>query len=910
MKSISFDNPYWLLIAIPLVIALLVPYFISVTKDNKTKGWIASLVIHFVIIAAVALAAAGLAHTTVMTRTKVYVVADVSYSSERNLDLIDEYIQNVKDALPQNSRLGIVCFGRDYEILTSSGEAIRSVKESTVDKSATDIAAALDATSTFFSTDEIKRIVLITDGYETTGDGKAVSAVERLIANDIKLDVIYLDNNLKEGERELQLSDIEYTEATYLDRESTLKVLVESNSDEEVRLDLYRKEESGAYKKLDTTVAAVEKGLNIHTFPLPTDTAGSFEYKVELTCSADVSPHNNSFSFIQSVAEKRNVLLVTDNRTDVTVFSNMYAETANLDAYIASYSGGKPAKYVNGSFVTYLTDKTNPQNRTPVEIPYTIELLSQYDEIILSNVDIRNINNVHAFVDSIDIAVSQYGKSLITMGDLKMQNKTDEIFAKLEELLPVNYGNANADAKLYTIVLDVSRSMNDMSQLIIAKDAATKLISLLDNKDYVSLVTFSGEVRVDLLPTRLGDCREELYSMIQNAAPAQGTYIGAALKSAYDNMRLLPFEKKQIMLISDGLSFTYEREDAATIAESCKENGIVVSTVNVLSHTVPEACTRLSSIAEYGGGNYYVIDSEEKVADLIFATVADEMTESIIEGDIPVTVKSYREGIMEGFMSFPNVGGYVNTGAKLDATTVLAVDYKKNEKTTVEVPLYAYRHHGNGTIATFTSSVSAGWLNEWTFDFREQFFHNLLMSNTPDTRINYPYNLTVEHDGNIATVEISPSILNPRAKAKMTVKLPDGRVIEQNLLFDQNRYFYSFEANALGRYDVNIVYSYGDKSFEADSSFNVSYYEEYNAFVSHDPAAVHSFVRGSGAVTTDGSVNLENKKGEVDTYKYNFRIPLLILAVVLFIADIIVRKLKWAEVQTFFAKLGKRGHAK
>ena len=908
MKSISFDNPYWLLIAIPLTIAILVPYFISVSKDNKTKGWIASLVIHGVIIVAVALAAAGLSHTTVMTRTKVYVVADVSYSSERNLDKIDEYIRGVEASLPQYSRLGIVCFGRDYEILTSSGEAIRSVKESTVDKSATDIAAALDATSTFFSTDEIKRIVLITDGYETTGDGKAVSAVERLIANDIKLDVIYLDNNLKDGDHEVQISDIEYTEATYLNRESTLKVLIESNMAEEVKLDLYRKDsQGGEYKKLETAVATVDKGLNIETFILPTDISGTFEYKVEITASNDVSGYNNSFSFTQSVAEKRNILLVTDEKTDVTVLNNIYGDIADMDSYIVNYNGRGPAKYVDSSFVTTLTDKNDPTARIPVEIPYTLELLSQYDEIILSNVDIRNINNVHAFVDSIDVAVSQYGKSLITLGDLQMQNKDDEIFVKLEELLPVNYGNVNADAKLYTIVLDVSRSMNDMSQLIVAKDASIKLLSLLEDKDYVSFITFSGDVRVDLLPTRLGDCREELYKMIQNAAPAQGTYIGAALKSAYDNMHLLPFEKKQIMLISDGLSFGYETEDAVQVAEQSFDSGITVSTVNVLSQNVPVACTLLSEIAASGGGNYYVIDSEEKVADLIFATVADEITDSIVEGDIPVTVESYREGIMNGIMSFQNIGGYVNTGAKLDATTVLTVDYQKNEKTTVDVPLYAYRYHGNGTISTFTSSISDGWLNEWSMEFRTLFFSNLLLSNTPDSRINYPYNLAVEYDGNNATVEITPSILNPRAKAQMTVTLPSGREIREELLFDQNRYFYSFTADELGKYDVTIVYSYGDKSFEANSSFNISYYEEYNAFAPHDPAAIHSFVRGAGNVSTDGSVNLENKKGEVATYKYNFRIPLLILAVVLFI---VVRKLKWVEVKNFFNKLKKRGEAK
>ena len=83
MKNISFDNPYWLFLAIPLLVALLIPFFISVSKDNKNKGWIASLVIHIAIAVCLTLSAAGLVHTTVMTRTKVYVVADVSYSANK-----------------------------------------------------------------------------------------------------------------------------------------------------------------------------------------------------------------------------------------------------------------------------------------------------------------------------------------------------------------------------------------------------------------------------------------------------------------------------------------------------------------------------------------------------------------------------------------------------------------------------------------------------------------------------------------------------------------------------------------------------------------------------------------------------------------------------------------------------------
>ena len=873
MKSISFDNPYWLLIAIPLLAAVLIPYFISVSRDNKNKSWTISLVVHIVIVVSLALAAAGLVHTTVMTRTKVYVVADVSYSASRNLDQIDEYIRQIDNSLPQNSRLGIVCFGRDAKILTSSGTEIKSVKEAKVDDSGTDIAAALDYTSTLFSTGEIKRIVLITDGADTTYDGSVVAAIERLQAKNIKLDAVYVDSNLKEGEVEVQISGVNFTGATYLNHESELSILVESSVESDVILDLYVKgDEDGAeYQKINTTVLKAERGVNIATFPLPTAVSGVFNYKVELSASKDTSDHNNLYTFTQQVAGKRQVLLVSGSDNDIVTIKQLYAETADVDAY-------------------HIT-------KSRKNIPYSIEDLSRYDEIILSNVDIREINNINAFIDSVDIAVSQYGKSLITLGDLKMQNKDDPVFERLEELLPVSFGNANKDAKLYTIILDISRSMFDTSQLDIAKDAATKLISILGDDDYVAYVTLAGESRVEMTPTRLGDCRKELYEKIMSAEPCQGTFIAESLKMAHSHMKDLPFAEKQVMLISDGLTYTYEPDDAVEIARQMYDDGITVSTVNVLSGTVPQAVKLLQNVANTAGGNYYLINRAEEVAELVFATIADTLTDSVIEVRTAVNIDIFRDDVIEGIRTLPDVYGYVNSKPKLDATMVLSLDYQKNESTTVKVPLYSYREHGNGRVATFTSSLSGNWLKLWSDSVKSLFFGNVLSTNTPRERMDYPYVINFEYGGNYSSIEMLPSYLNPRAKAHIKVTSPSGEIYEEDLVFNLNRYFSTFKTPEIGRYHVEITYSYGTHSFVSNTYFDVSYYPEYNSFVAYDLGTIHSFMRGVGGIYTDGKVNLENDRSEVATYELNFRLPLLVLAVALFVFDIFIRKFKWKRKQ-------------
>ena len=890
MKNISFDNPYWLLAAIPLVIALLVPFFISVNKDNRNKGWIASLIIHLLIIACVVLGAADPTHTTVMTRTKIYVVVDVSYSMSRSFDEIDGYIQQIAENAPPNSKLGIVCFGRDSVILTSSGKEIKSVKEAKVDASGTDIAAALDFTSTIFSENELRRIILITDGCDNVS-GNTVSAIERLETLDIRLDTVYINSNLSSEDKEVQISDAEYTSATYQGHETELKLLLEASSNSDVIIDLYSKlDDQTEYQKIDTTVAVAEQGINIVKFSLPTDVSGTFDYKVEINASEDFSGENNTYTFTQTVSGMRQVLLVTEKQSDVDMLRALYSDKAEIDPYVIS--GGMK------------------------DIPCTVETLSQYDEIILSNVDIRKINNISAFVDSVDIAVSRFGKSLITLGDLSMQNKDHEVFTKLEELLPVSFGNANKDERLYTIILDVSRSMNDTSQLIIAKDAAIKLLSLLSDDDSVIYVPFAGTVLVEegWKPMKLGDevdfdgveegttYREWLYKQIQQAAPYQGTLIGAALDQAYANIKDLSFGESQVMIISDGLTYSHENEDAIAIAKRMHVDGITVSTISVISDDV-----RLSQIAKVGGGIHYSINRAEEVAELVFATIADDLTESVIQKQTSVNIVTFRDDVLEGILSLSDVGGYINSKAKADATTVLSVDYQKNSETVVQVPLYAYRDHGNGRIATFTSDISGGWLDGWSDEEIKQFFENVLITNTPEERVDYPYDVVVTYGGDSSVVEILPSYLNPRAAASIKITSPSGRVTEKKLTFDLNRYFTSFKTAEIGKYSIEIKYSYGNHYFSSKTYFDVSYYPEYNAFAVFDVSTVHDFMRNRGSVYTDGNVDLTLDMNTVATYEYSLRIPLLIAAVVLFVIDVFIRKTRWRDIKNFFRKKSKGG---
>ena len=183
-----------------------------------------------------------------------------------------------------------------------------------------------------------------------------------------------------------------------------------------------------------------------------------------------------------------------------------------------------------------------------------------------------------------------------------------------------------------------------------------------------------------------------------------------------------------------------------------------------------------------------------------------------------------------------------------------------------------------------------------------RFFQNLLTVNTPKERIDYPYTLNIDYDGTSSFVEIIPVELNPDATATVEITFPDGTKTSELLIFDSARYYYEFVTPSVGRYEVKVIYKYGSTVSETRSYFNISYSPEYDNFTVFDPSDLYKTVRHRGTVSTDGNIKLENDEKQIATYEMDMIPPLAIAAVVLFVIDILVRKVKWADIQNLFKK--------
>lgn len=885
MNNISFANPYLLLILIPMFLVILIPFLITFRKDNIGIRNIFSLILHLCITVLVCFVIAGMSLRSVITETEVYVVADISYSSNKNLNTIDEYIDDLQDGLPKNSKVGVVCFakGSPY-VLAVPGQRIQSVESAvqSVDQSGTDIAGALRYTATLFGSDVIKRMILITDGDETN-DGSLVSIVNELATQDVYVDAIYLDNNISASTVEAQIDYVELTPSTYKDKNEVALVTIQSNLNSATsNVKIYK---DGVILENQTRAPQLTRGLNVVSLGLDTSKAGTFTYRVEVSVEGDSSDLNNSYYFTQTVSENINVLFVSSNSLDETKARALYENDKTVLTFI---------------------------NATTTALPFTVEDLCKYDEYVLSNVDLRSVRNNSQFITNLNIMVSRYGKNLTTIGNTFIQNDANNAeLSTLSSMLPVRYGTSVGEGRVLGIVIDVSRSMEQAYHFQMAKEAANKLVDLAKEDDMVMIVGLSGETDFVSLPIQATAGNKILLKQkISDLEGKQGTLIGSSLYNAYQQMRNLPYAQKQLFLVSDGINYSSDPYTPADIArEMYVSSRIAVSCIGIGSRS-----TSLESVALNAGGKYYLANGTDDLTDILINDLSEDIAETVVADGVErkVKINRYKDQILtidsdNRISELPNVRGFYVSRAKNSATVVAETTYVTTTRD-YSIPIYSYWAYGNGKVSSFACEFSNFWLSQWTADSTgAQFLQNMVFNNIPDERISAPFLIDIVDNGTISTVTVATPTLNQSASLVLTIQTPNGSVIQRTMIFTSENYITTFDSELVGTYSMSFSYTLGATSYSTDYNYDRSYSPEYNSFVHYEASNLNHMVNNNGKVFTSGAeVELVNDMSNITTYTYDFTVLFMILSVCMFVVDIMVRKIKWVDIVNLFKKKQKK----
>ncbi len=904
MNNINFDNPWLLLIALPLLLLVCVPFFIAVNKENKNWHNIASLVIHTLMVLLIAFSAAGTTIKTSLTETHVYVVCDLSQSTNNNLDEIDEHIANIE--LPDNAKMGIVCFANNPVVTTPLGEKPSSIKEATtdtrLDRSGTDIVKALDYTRRLFTNNVIKRIVLITDAKESNeSDANALyRTAQALKQESIQIDAIFIDSTLDGNTPEVQLQSVDAKSEVYVNRKTTANVVLQSNLNTRANMKLSRIV-NGEEETLYTQTVAVNAGSTSLTLTLDTAQVGVHDYKVCLDyVEKDTNTLNNSMNFTQTVEASPKALLITGDR------ELAYGDKEVLESYF---------------------DEDNltvvPQERAP----FSITELCQYDEIVLSNVDVAKLSSPTMFVSNLTGVIANLGKSLLVFGELSHSGGYENAYNDLTKILPLGYGNDNHQGVLYTIVFDLSTSMRNSNKLEDAKEALRSYVGLLNENDSILFYSFNSSLDNVISTAISAEKREDVYEIIDNLSGASldhDTHIWEFLLDIKDklNTSYQNYQDRQIILVSDladrGTTPNgYETKAKETINELANNdiytNIIYLNKNETESQEVQTALTnltpKLNALETCAVYSWPTKEGEVSAMETWKQNIADVKINRFVNVNVALRSDSVMDGVIDGTSTtLEYLGGFMRTYARPSATTVLTVSYEGRN-----LPLYAYRNYINGKIAVFASSLSGDWLVGWNTSSDEEsiaskFFYNVLDTNVPSECNRQQFKTELDlSTASTVQVNLTPAEIKNSPSPSVTITSPDGNsVTYSSIEFTSSHYTFTFETPIVGAYKVDVKYS---DLFDVYSfTYNLSFLPEYDSFVVYDSVPLIKMLSNDGQVITDGKpLVLTNDEKIVGSQIIYLAGTLLIIAVCLFAIDIIIRKIKWNDIKSLFGSINKGG---
>lgn len=871
MNNFEIHNPWLLFVALPLLIVVVVGYLLLPKQKKRRPKNIASLAIHCVICITLALAFADIRYVEDKSNVELYMVVDCSASEEKNVEKIDTIINDVKDKASDKTKVGVVCFAKNSEVLVKPGAKIKSVaemfdekKHSDFDNDASDIKSALLYTNELYSDNVVRRMILVTDGMET--DNKAVEAVDQLLSNDVYLDCISLTTNIGD---EVAITGIEYTDHCYVNRQQVVKASVHSTREQNITLNL-----TSNGSLIESKEVNVNRGLNIVSFDTPSDKVGTFDYQISIAGKHDSYEENNSKGFTQDFTDKFNILFVGKTQEELNNFKamNLYTENTVIDSKI---------------------DKAN--------LPATLDELIKYDEIILSDTNLAQVNNGEEFIANLNTAVNLYGKSVLTFGGTYSGKSNLEYIHSYNDMLPIQFESNEGRAIVFLI--DVSGSMSTDDRLGKAKSGAIRCLDVLTDKDYVSIVTFSDDVKIVQPLTSIKN-KAQIAAKIRRISSEGGTTMGPGLEEAYKQVKTSSLESRTVITLSDGQPFDSDSSLKRRVI-SYAAQGIVFSFINI-SNNYSDSISLLKSLSAFGNGNYYYVRSASGLVSTMVNSVLSDIQETVIEEKTAITIRQADDPVMTGVTGqLSDLEAYNFCRLKSGATTVLTAQYKKTVDDTVKtatVPIYAYWDLGKGKVASFSSSLAGNAskaLRECSAG--KLLFKNIGVQTLPDRNMVSILDMTYVNNGKTSQVSVGTNNGDNTAKVSIKVTSPAGEEKDYELYFDGAKYTTTVETGATGKYNVHISYqpaktdSKGNVTYEEKESLDLPLYfdysKEYDVFTEENNDTLYNVsTLANGSLTVDKAKLSSLDKIIAFKSVKSSMIFFLLLSVILFLVDVFIRK--------------------
>lgn len=659
--NFQWTNPSWLWLLAPALAWTLWWFLHSDVILPSWRRWV-SFLLRLVILLALVLALAGLQWRQPAEGLNVMFLLDRSESIPApQQEAARRYLNEAAKARKTTDRIGLVVFASEaaLEFTPSDKWDTNQTKVLAVlNPDRTDLAAAIRLGVAAFPEHGQKRLVVVSDGNENSGD--ALAAVMSARPLGVTVDVLPLGAQRGADAAVQRLSvPSRMKEGQPFDA----KIFITADAPRQGTLRFYRNEEY-----LGEAPVQLDPGKNLFSFPQKLEQPGFYSYRVVLEVDNDQVPQNNRASAFVHVRGRPRVLLISAKPRE---------DQPLREALSSSDFEVRPT--------------------TPEGLPDALVEWQSYDAIFLSNVAAGDIGLDR--MKLLESAVRDLGVGLVCIGGDQAYAAGSYRGTPLETILPVHMELDSKKVLPKGALVLLMHGMEFAGANQIARQTALAALDNLGPRDEMGVLLWDGAERWLFPLQEVGDKREmgrAIAGMNQGDLPS----FQNLMMKAYAALKASKASLKHIVVFSDGDPAAPSQELMASIVNE----RITVSTVMIGGHVMPDT---MLWMANFGQGRFYEVPVNQASAlpDIFIKESAVILKAAIMEDPFQPRQVAASEVLRGMPAEYPTLMGYVGTTPKDRAEVPLVTD--KGD------PLLAHWQFGLGRTLAFTSDAKARWAREW-----------------------------------------------------------------------------------------------------------------------------------------------------------------------------------------------------